>query len=71
MIANFIKLLYRLFKWSIYIAMIFAFIISAQCQEAVNEICEVTETCKPDYEKVDRLRDRPVGTTRKMKENNK
>lgn len=44
--------------------------ISAQCQEAINEICEKTDTCEPDYEKIDRLRDRPIGTTRKMKEKN-
>jgi hypothetical protein len=66
--GNIIKITYQVFKWSIFIAIIFAFAISAQCQEAINDICIKTGTCDPDYEKVDRLRQRSPGTTRKMVE---
>ncbi len=55
-IIRILGFLYHGFKWFCYAMLLLAFLVSAQCQEQVNEICEETKWCEPDYERVKRLR---------------
>lgn len=47
---------YKLFKFIVILSLITAFCFSAQCQEAINEICITTNTCEPNFERVEFLR---------------
>ena len=59
---NVLGFLYKAFKYFIYTCLVSAFVFSAQCQEQVNEICIITKytICNPNYERVARLRNKPI-----------
>jgi hypothetical protein len=68
--GEYLVILYRIFKWSIFLAILAAFMMSGQCQSAINDICHDTDTCEPDFEREDRLFGKKPGTSKRMREKN-